>query len=206
MSLSLLRLILIGAGWSEAQTSLKPSDLVCEYKTNPVGIDVERPRLSWKIRSQERGWVQSAYQLQVVTSAGELDSEPLWDSGKVVSDASIHRVYDGPSLRSSERYTWRVRVWNKENRASSWSDPAFWEMALLGASEWSAKWITCSSSLLIRTGTAGPRGSATNEQAGSTGASSSRDLTTDRRLRTQSSRDPAKRTATKLPYAASRHS
>ena len=140
--LILITIILIGAGWSEAQTSLKPSDLVCEYKTNPVGIDVERPRLSWKIRSQERGWVQSAYQLQVVTSAGELDSEPLWDSGKVVSAASIHRVYDGPSLRSSERYTWRMRVWNQENRASSWSDPAFWEMALLGASEWSAKWIT----------------------------------------------------------------
>ena len=138
----LILISLIGAGWPEAQTSLKPSDLVCEYKTNPVGIDVERPRLSWKIRSQERGWVQSAYQLQVATSAGELDSEPSWDSGKVVSGASIHRVYDGPSLRSSERYTWRVRVWNKENRASSWSDPAFWEMALLGASDWSAKWIT----------------------------------------------------------------
>ena len=138
----LILVALLGTDRSEAQSSLKPGDLVCEYKTNPVGIDVERPRLSWKIRSRERGWVQSAYQIQVATSAGELDSEPLWDSGKVVSDASIHRVYDGPALRSSERYTWRVRVWNKENRASSWSVPAFWEMALLGASDWSAKWIT----------------------------------------------------------------
>ena len=131
----------IGVAWSEAQTSLKPGNLVCEYKTNPLGIDVERPRLSWKISSQERGWVQSAYQLQVATSAG-LDSEPLWDSGKVISDASIHRVYDGPALRSSERYTWRVRVWDKQDHASSWSDPAVWEMALLDASDWSAKWIT----------------------------------------------------------------
>ncbi|MBK6282529.1 MAG: hypothetical protein IPF54_07560 [Draconibacterium sp.] len=25
-------------------------DLVCEYHTNPVGIDIMKPRLSWKIQ------------------------------------------------------------------------------------------------------------------------------------------------------------
>jgi hypothetical protein len=81
------------AGSSQAQT---PSDLVCEYKTNPIGFDVERPRLSWKIRSTEHGWVQSAYQLQVATSEEDLDSRPVWDSEKVVSNDSIHRVLRRP--------------------------------------------------------------------------------------------------------------
>jgi alpha-L-rhamnosidase len=34
-----------------------------------------------------------------------------------------------------------VRVWDKNGKASSWSEPAFWRMGILAASEWKAKWI-----------------------------------------------------------------
>lgn len=137
-----LFVLAFGALSTGAQPSWKPADLVCEYETNPVGIDVERPRLSWKIPVEERGWMQSAYQIQVATEPQDFASDPIWDSGKVLSDASIHRVYEGPPLRSSERYFWRVRVWDEEDGASSWSDPAYWEMALLEPSDWQASWIT----------------------------------------------------------------
>jgi hypothetical protein len=36
----------------------------CEYKTNPLGIDVKEPRLSWKIASSRRAVKQSAYQIR----------------------------------------------------------------------------------------------------------------------------------------------
>ena len=114
-----------------------PVDLVCEYQTNPLGIDEPHPRLSWKIASERPNWRQSAYQIQVRTE-GAL----LWDTGKVVSKASIHRPYQGPPLRSATRYTWRVRVWDKEDRASPWSETAHWEMGLVDPSEWKAEWVT----------------------------------------------------------------
>ena len=121
-----------------------PLDLVSEYKTDPIGIDVKQPRLSWKISTNERGWRQSAYQVQVAASADDLRGSRaiIWDSGKLVSAESVHREYAGPEVRSSMRYFWRVRVWDSADQASSWSDTAYWEMGLLDAADWTAQWIT----------------------------------------------------------------
>ncbi|MCP5114596.1 MAG: alpha-L-rhamnosidase, partial [bacterium] len=65
-----------------------------------------------------------------------------WDTGRVDSDQSIHVPYTGPALASAQRYSWRVRIWDGEDAASDWSEPAIWEMGLLDASDWTAKWIT----------------------------------------------------------------
>ena len=32
--------------------SLSVTDLRCEYRTNPLGIDLEQPRLSWILKSE----------------------------------------------------------------------------------------------------------------------------------------------------------
>ena len=44
---------------------LTPDSLICEYFTNPIGIDVSKPRLSWQSTSEQRGARQTAYQIQV---------------------------------------------------------------------------------------------------------------------------------------------
>jgi alpha-L-rhamnosidase len=114
-----------------------------EYQTDPLGIDVRRPRLSWELRSEARGVMQSAWQVKVAESPAALAAGRglLWDSGKVPSDASTHREYAGPDLRSGGRYAWRVRVWDGEGRATSWSAPASFEMGLLSPADWTASWI-----------------------------------------------------------------
>ena len=138
--------MLAGSGEALAQPSSQahPRDLVCEYKTDPLGIDIRQPRLSWKITAENRDWTQQAYQLHVATTRGGLLSERdlVWDSGRVASGDSIHRPYQGAALRSSQRYYWRVRVWDETEAPSGWSDVAFWEMSLLDASDWTAEWIT----------------------------------------------------------------
>ncbi|MHC4624275.1 MAG: family 78 glycoside hydrolase catalytic domain, partial [Planctomycetota bacterium] len=115
----------------------------CEYKTNPLGIDVEKPRLSWKITSCERAVTQSAYEIRAAAHLDDLKSgrNLLWDSGKVESNHSIHVVYEGPSLASRRRIWWQVRVWDNQGHRSDWSEPAFWEMGLLKPEDWSADWI-----------------------------------------------------------------
>ncbi|MDO8953160.1 MAG: glycoside hydrolase family 78 protein, partial [Draconibacterium sp.] len=37
---------------------------------------------------------------------------------------------------------WQVRVWDNENKATKWSEPAFWEMGILKPELWTASWIT----------------------------------------------------------------
>jgi alpha-L-rhamnosidase len=117
-------------------SSLRVQDLRCEYQLNPLGIDSKEPRLSWKLASNQRGATQSAYQIQVSDGLGG-----LWDSGKVLSDQSLHIPYHGPALRSRQRCTWRVRVWDEHDLLSTWSEPGWWEMGLLQPTDWQAHWI-----------------------------------------------------------------
>jgi len=92
-----------------AETSVK--HLRCEYLTNPLGIDVPQPRLSWRIESGRRGERQKAYQVLVASTAEILaaDQSDLWDSGKVESDQSIQVGYAGKPLSSRQCCYWKVR-------------------------------------------------------------------------------------------------
>ena len=126
-----------------AGVGLSVTGLLTEYRANPLGTDVLRPRLSWRIESATRNTMQAAYQIQVATSSTDLASgrQLSWDSNRQNSSESIFRTYEGPALASATRYFWRVRVWDATGRASQWSEPAFWETALLDPARWSAQWI-----------------------------------------------------------------
>ncbi len=117
--------------------------LRCEYKTNPIGLDAGRPRLSWKTQAAARNVHQSAYRIRASASRQDLEAGQrlLWDSGEVRSDTSVHVVYGGPVLQSAQRIYWQVRIWDQKSKASPWSEPAFWEMGLLQPSDWEARWI-----------------------------------------------------------------
>ncbi len=119
------------------------TDLRCEYRINPIGIDVKEPRLSWRFISNRRGAKQAAYQLaagldEVYLLQGE---SLLWDTGKVDSDQSIHIPYAGPSIQSRQRIYWRVRVWDENAHSTGWSDTAWFEIGLLEQDDWAAQWV-----------------------------------------------------------------
>jgi len=125
----------------ESRAPVSVSQLRCEYKVDPLGIDVRQPRLSWQLNADGRGVVQAAYQVRVAEREAGLAASPVWDTGRVDSDRSIHMVYAGPALASGRRYYWQVRVWDGGGAVSDWSAPAFWEMGLLDPSDWQASWI-----------------------------------------------------------------
>ena len=120
-----------------------PVHLHCEYRDNPLGIDAAIPRLSWQSDNPERNWRQTAYQI-VVTSHSEAspDKPTMWDSGKQAGSDSVGIAYGGPNLHSGTRCEWRVRVWDADGKPSVWSKTAWWEMGLLGKTDWKARWIT----------------------------------------------------------------
>ena len=125
-------------------TSAAPVHLRCEYMQNPLGIDRGVPRLSWQSDNTERNWKQSAYQILVASTPDGLKSgtADVWDSGRTNSDASVNVAYKGPALESRQRYYWKVRVWDAAGKASESGESAWWEMGLLHADDWKAKWIT----------------------------------------------------------------
>jgi len=118
------------------------ANLTCEYRANPLGIDVTSPRLSWQLQSPRAGARQTAYHLRVASSLQRLEGSAadVWDSGRIQSDQSVHIPYGGPRLRSRQRVLWKVSVWD-ETGAASHSEPAWFEMGLLRRSDWRARWI-----------------------------------------------------------------
>ncbi len=127
----------------EYEKGIYPCGLRCDYSENPVGIDNKHPELSWFLTSGERNQSQSAYRILVSCDPGRLnkDEGEQWDSRKVISDHTAHVVYRGITLEPCKRYYWKVCVWDKKNKKSSWSSPAFWETGLMEPSGWKARWI-----------------------------------------------------------------
>src|SRR5674476_374557 len=143
-----LLILIIGACTS---TKVKPVvyELRCEYLTNPVGMEVLKPRLSWQMKKDFRGAKQTAYRL-MAASTDELllrNNHDLWDSGKVDSDQSVQVEYKGKPLKSGMKVSWKVKIWDEEGNISEWSTISHWEMGLLQMTDWQAYWIGAPSSL-----------------------------------------------------------
>lgn len=115
-------------------------DVRTEYRKNPLGIDVKEPRISWKLKSDQKNVKQQTYHLQV--SSDESFDEIIWDSGVIQSDQSIHVELIDIKVQSKKRYYVRVKVTDQKENESEWSEINFFEMGLLDQSEWLADWIS----------------------------------------------------------------
>ena len=126
-----------------AQNDIKLHHLQCEMLTNPLGIDVLQPRLSWQIITNETEVEQTKYQVLVASSAKKLknNNADLWDSGKVSSNASMNITYSGRKLKSKDEAYWKVKVWTNKGE-TEWSETAHWSMGILTYADWkSTRWI-----------------------------------------------------------------
>ncbi|MFS2188055.1 family 78 glycoside hydrolase catalytic domain [Mucilaginibacter sp. Mucisp84] len=141
-SISLLFLLLPFGLFAQ---SLKVLNLQCEYKTNPLGIESLKPKLSWQMQSDARNTMQTAYRVLVAGDAAKLKRNiaDIWDSGKVPSGASLQVSCNGKPMQAAKTYYWKVMVWDNHGKASAWSNTASWQMGLLTKKDWhGADWIT----------------------------------------------------------------
>jgi alpha-L-rhamnosidase len=125
---------------------LTAGELRTEARRLPLGLDEAAPRLSWVLASTRAGardQRQTAYRVLAASTPDALreGGADLWDSGRVPSSASVQVPYAGRPLRSGQRVYWAVRVWDEAGRPSPYSAPAWWEMGLLAAADWRARWI-----------------------------------------------------------------
>jgi hypothetical protein len=123
--------------------AMNVANLSCEYRTDPLGVDVAQPRLSWSLQSSQRGEWQTAYQVLVASSQTLLDQNigDLWDSGMVTANQQNQIPYSGQTLQTSQQMFWKVRVWDVDGIVSPWSTSATWTMGVLNSADWQAQWI-----------------------------------------------------------------
>ena len=122
-----------------------PADLRCEGIVNPLATPAT-PELTWRLDAEEsvRGQLQGAWQILVASSREVLDQNKgdLWDSGKQAAKRSPKVLYAGKPLMAGQQCYWKVRSWNQDDAPSEWSEPAFWEVALLNPADWGgAQWV-----------------------------------------------------------------
>ena len=111
-----------------AAAERRPRGLTCEYAESPAGVDVESPRLSWKLPA---GFArQTAYELEVCGRS----------LGVVEGGRSVNvEPFAGRRFTDGQRVLWRVRVRDEKGAWSDWSETALFVCGKL--SPWSAKWI-----------------------------------------------------------------
>ncbi len=126
--------------WGEITGPQPPLDLRCEYLENPVGLDVNKPRFSWALEHSERGQAQTAYQM-VVSSDPACEDPDIWDSDKVMSDQTLHVIFEGQSLQSDRAYFWKVRYWDNNDEPSPYSQTARFATGLFEPEDWEGEWI-----------------------------------------------------------------
>ena len=127
---------------SHAFAKLEVFDLRCEYLKNPEGVDVKNPRLFWKLKSIEKGQLQTAYRIIVASSPEQLAKNvgDIYDSKLVKSSNNTH-VELNVALQSGRNYFWKVQVWDKYKK-TTWSKGARFSTGLLTDQDWKgAQWI-----------------------------------------------------------------
>lgn len=136
----LILLLLTNACSEKLQVNI--TNLKCENKGTPLGVDILKPRFSWISESDQRGVNQTSYQILVASSLEKLNENnpDIWDSRKIYSTKSNQITYEGNPLESNHKYFWKVQIWD-QNDVTHTSKPSFWTTGLLNDSDWKAKWI-----------------------------------------------------------------
>ena len=126
--------------------SLKPVFLRCENLVAPVGIETKVPRFSWKLQATSGNATdlkQNCYEIIVASDPKNLTPEKadIWDSGAVTSKETYGINLPASKLASNNRYFWKVRVWDQDEKVSAWSPVAEFATGPMNAADWHADWI-----------------------------------------------------------------
>lgn len=78
---------------------MKLYDVTIEYRKEPLGLTIKKPRFSWKIDSDLKDTIQKAYHIKVISK-----EKVVWDTGVVLSEQSVLLAYDGLDLLDETTY------------------------------------------------------------------------------------------------------
>lgn len=93
---------------------------------------------SWRIETDSPGSRQCGYQIVATDADGRL----LWDSGRVAGNACRGVPWRGAGLKSGDRVSFRIRVFDRTGNPSPFSVENAFAVALQSPADWNgARWI-----------------------------------------------------------------
>lgn len=114
---------------------LEIRDFTVEYRQKPLGIDVNAPRFSWKLCSDQKNTKQQRYALSVTDETGDT----VWESGPEESDQSVLLAYQGRPLKACTCYHVSLRI--QDNHGQEAESKTSFETGLLQGTSFQAQWI-----------------------------------------------------------------
>ena len=137
-------LVLLSFITSTKATSSAPQYLLTDNRdssftssaTSFIVINTKTPSLTWQLQS-----TQIAYEIIVTYSNTNL----TWQTGRINTNNTLSARYQGRELLADEEAFWKVRVWDKDNITTEWSDLTHFRMGRKEM-DWNGVWITKSDS------------------------------------------------------------
>ena len=118
----------------QAQT---PINLRCEYLTNPIGIDVNHPRLSWSLNNSQPDAMQKSF--CIITGTDSLSVVKNNKEGAWIESDGMLTTYKGEALQPFTKYYWQVCIKDKDGVEHRSAISSF-ETGMLG-NNWQGAWI-----------------------------------------------------------------
>ncbi len=116
-------------------------NLGVEFRKNPVGIDIKRPRFSWEVEASESE-LQNGFFNQIGYRIHMLkENEIFWDSGDKLSNQINNIEYNGPDLAPFTEYIWKVKIQAEGGEWSKWSEISKFVTGAFTIDDLSAQWI-----------------------------------------------------------------
>ena len=100
-----------------------------------LGIGTASPRLSWQMPLAAAGFVQVSYEIEIERS-GAIDTFAVDSAEQVLVP------WPAAPLKSRERVSVRVRVRDRSDSWSGWSEPVRAEAGLLDPTDWTAHFVS----------------------------------------------------------------
>ncbi|KAH8806184.1 bacterial alpha-L-rhamnosidase-domain-containing protein [Xylogone sp. PMI_703] len=103
---------------------------------NTLGVQESKPRLSWRFQDAPNDFQQEGYEIELSEKAPN-SQLTLLSITKFTSPLStlVQWPYPNP-LRSRQKISVRVRVWDEKGHFTPWSEPAGLETGLLSRADW----------------------------------------------------------------------
>ena len=130
----LFSMFLLFAACSLQAANIDLTRITAEMRSGLV-VTTRTPRLGWQMISSDNTEVQTSYELEVTN---RISGEMVFHTGKVQSEQS--QLVKIKTLPVGD-YNWRVRVWNKSDEPSSWSDKGRFIITNVKASFGESRWI-----------------------------------------------------------------
>ena len=110
---------------------MKAVNLKCEFLTNPLGIDIKNPRITWNDEGDKN---QSAYIVSFKVNDGDLiETDEMRSS-------SMNYIFDYP-FKSRDRVEYFVTLIDENGEKGEESEHAYFEFGLLDNKEFEAHFI-----------------------------------------------------------------